>query len=79
MKKPTPKETTSETNSTTNGVRPFGDLIKKIEFEGKKFVPAVKIASLCFNYNEKTVKTKAKNKKHKNEYSNPQQPERTFF
>jgi hypothetical protein len=41
-------------------VRPFDELIKEIEFEGEKFIPAQKIAALCFNYNEKTVKNKAK-------------------
>ncbi|MFA7307609.1 MAG: hypothetical protein WC026_13155 [Hyphomicrobium sp.] len=41
-------------------LRPFDDLIKEIEFEGEKFIPSAKIAALCFNYNEKAVKYKAK-------------------
>jgi hypothetical protein len=43
-----------------DGVRPFDELIKEIEFDGEKFIPAQKIAALCFNYNEKAVKNKAK-------------------
>ena len=43
-----------------DGVRPFDDLIEEIEFDGEKFIPAQKIAALCFNYNEKAVKNKAK-------------------
>jgi hypothetical protein len=41
-------------------IRPFDDLIKEIEFDGKKFIPAQKIAALCFNYNDKVVKNKVK-------------------
>lgn len=41
-------------------LRAFEDLIKEIEFEGDKFIPAQKIASLCFNYNDKAVKRKAR-------------------
>ena len=40
--------------------RPFEDLINVIEFNGEKFIPAKKIAALCFNYNEKTVECEAK-------------------
>ncbi len=40
-------------------MRPFTDLIVEIEFEGEKFIPAAKIAELCFNYNEKTVAREA--------------------
>jgi hypothetical protein len=40
--------------------RPFDDLIKEIEVDGEKFVPAAKIAALCFNYNDKAVKKKSK-------------------
>lgn len=47
-------------NVLAEGVRPFEDLIMEIEFDGEKFIPAQKIAALCFNYNEKTVKNKAK-------------------
>jgi hypothetical protein len=51
---------TDANNVLADGVRPFDDLIKEIEFEGEKFIPAEKIAALCFNYNEKAVKNKAK-------------------
>jgi hypothetical protein len=52
-------ETATDANTVlAEGVRPFTDLIKEIEFEGKKFIPAQKIAALCFNYNEKAVKNK---------------------
>jgi hypothetical protein len=40
--------------------RPFEDLIKEIEVDGEKFVPAAKIAALCFNYNDEAVKKKSK-------------------
>ena len=53
------KTATDANTVLAEGVRPFEDLIKEIEFEGEKFVPAQKIAALCFNYNEKTVKNKA--------------------
>lgn len=51
---------TDANNLLAEGVRPFDDLIKEIEFEGERFIPAQKIAALCFNYNEKAVKNKAK-------------------
>lgn len=41
-------------------VRPFDDLIKEINFDGEKFIPAQKIASLCFNYTNGVVKNKSK-------------------
>ena len=43
----------------TKALRPFTDLIIVIEVEGDKFIPAAKIASLCFNYNDETVKYNA--------------------
>lgn len=51
---------TDVNNVLSEGVRPFDDLIKQIEFEGEKFIPAQKIAALCFNYNEEVVNNKAK-------------------
>lgn len=36
-------------------MRPFGDLIKQIEYEGKVFVPIQRIVALAFNYNVGTV------------------------
>jgi len=36
--------------------RPFEDLIEVIECNGEVLIPAEKIAQLCFNYNEKTVR-----------------------
>lgn len=59
------EKSTLATNNLSNeissnvSVRPFGDLINEIEFEGEKFMPAAKIAALCFNYNDKTVNNKA--------------------
>ena len=50
---------TDANNVLAEGIRPFDDLIKEIEFDGEKFIPAQKIAALCFNYNEKAVKNKA--------------------
>jgi hypothetical protein len=41
-------------------LRPFTDLIQEIEVDGQKFIPAAKIAALCYNYNEKTVKNKVR-------------------
>lgn len=40
-------------------VRHFEDLIKEIEVDGKKFIPMVEIAQLCFNYNEDAVRNDA--------------------
>ncbi len=40
-------------------IRPFEDLIKEIEVDGEKFIPAQKIAALCFNYSGQTVQHKA--------------------
>lgn len=40
--------------------RPFDDLIKEIKVNGEILVPAEKIAQLCFNYNEATVKNKCR-------------------
>lgn len=40
---------TDVNNVLADGVRQFDDLIKEIEFDGEKFIPAQKIAALCFN------------------------------
>jgi len=40
--------------------RPFDDLVKSIEVDGVTLIPAEKIAQLCFNYNEKTVKNNSR-------------------
>ena len=49
-----------EDNVPPDSVRPFEDLIREIDFNGERFIPAQRIASLCFNYNEDTVKNCAK-------------------
>lgn len=38
-------------------LRPFNDLINEIEVDGERFIPAQKIAALCYNYNEEAVKS----------------------
>lgn len=45
-----------EDNVPSEKVRPFDDLIREIEFNGERFIPAQRIAALCFNYNEDSVK-----------------------
>ena len=40
--------------------RSFDDLVKPIEADGVILIPAERIARLCFNYNEKTVKNKCR-------------------
>lgn len=50
----------SALNLANMAVRPFDDLIKEIEFDGEKFIPAQKIAALCFNYKDNAVKQNPK-------------------
>lgn len=40
--------------------RPYSDLIKEIEYNGERFIPAQKIAALAFGYDEAVVENNAK-------------------